>query len=145
MNGRIPGLVVLCALAMVGSTAATAVAAPSTTVVVSQVYGGGGNSGATYTHDFIELFNRGSTEISLNGWSVQYAATGGTSWQRTNLTNVTLQAGQYYLVREAPGAAGSIGLPDPDALGSIPMAARTAISAAVDLKRWRSRLVKRYT
>ncbi|MDH1603955.1 MULTISPECIES: hypothetical protein [unclassified Empedobacter] len=29
-------------------------------VVISQVYGGGGNSGAKYTHDFIELFNRGS-------------------------------------------------------------------------------------
>ena len=61
-------------------------AAPSTTVVVSQVYGGGGNAGATYTHDFIELFNRGSSVVSLNGWSVQYASSAGTSWQRTNLT-----------------------------------------------------------
>lgn len=25
-------------------------------VVISQVYGGGGNSGAPFTHDFIELF-----------------------------------------------------------------------------------------
>jgi hypothetical protein len=29
-------------------------------VVISQVYGGGGNTGATYTHDFIELFNSGT-------------------------------------------------------------------------------------
>ncbi len=41
-------------------------------VVISQVYGGGGNSGATYTHDFIELFNRGASSVSLTGWSVQY-------------------------------------------------------------------------
>ncbi|MBK9050751.1 MAG: hypothetical protein IPL78_07495 [Chloroflexi bacterium] len=34
--------------------------AVSPNIVISQVYGGGGNSGATYTHDFIELFNRGS-------------------------------------------------------------------------------------
>jgi hypothetical protein len=26
-------------------------------VVVSQVYGGGGNAGSVYTHDFVELFN----------------------------------------------------------------------------------------
>ena len=43
--------------------------AVSTTVVISQVYGGGGNTGATYTNDFIELFNRGTSSASLNGWS----------------------------------------------------------------------------
>src|SRR5215207_8037316 len=57
-------------------------------IVISQIYGGGGNAGATYTHDFIELFNRGASPVSLNGWSVQYAAAAGTSWQVTNLTNV---------------------------------------------------------
>ena len=30
-------------------------------VVISQVYGGGGNAGAPFTNDFIELFNRGTT------------------------------------------------------------------------------------
>ncbi len=122
MNGRVVGLGVLCALVMLVAGAATAAAAPSTSVVVSQVYGGGGNAGATYTHDFIELFNRGSSDVSLNGWSVQYASTTGTSWQRTNLTNVTLRPGQYYLVREAQGTGGTTPLPEPDALGSIPMA-----------------------
>ena len=34
---------------------------PSPNVVISQVYGGGGNAGAPYTHDFVELFNRGTT------------------------------------------------------------------------------------
>jgi hypothetical protein len=43
-------------------------------VVISQVYGGGGNSGAPYQNDFIELFNAGSTPQSLQGWSVQYAS-----------------------------------------------------------------------
>ena len=49
-------------------------------VVISQVYGGGGNSGATYTHDFIELFNRGTVAQDLTGWSVQYASATGTTW-----------------------------------------------------------------
>jgi endonuclease G len=98
------------------------VQALSSGVVISQVYGGGGNSGATLTNDFIELFNRGNTPISLNGWSVQYASAAGTTWQVTNLTNVTLAPGQYYLVQEAAGAGGTTPLPAPDATGNIAMA-----------------------
>src|SRR5213079_1331396 len=71
----------------------------SGTVVISQVYGGGGNSGATYKNDFIELFNRSANAIDLTGWSVQYSSAAGTTWQRTPLTNVILQPGQYYLVQ----------------------------------------------
>lgn len=43
-------------------------------VVISQVHGGGGNSGAVYKQDFIELFNKGTTAVSIAGWSVQYAS-----------------------------------------------------------------------
>ena len=59
----------------------------STTVVISQVYGGGGNSGAQYTNDFVELFNRGTTTVSLADWSIQYtSATGaGNFGSATNL------------------------------------------------------------
>jgi hypothetical protein len=35
---------------------------------------GGGNSGASYTNDFVELFNGGSSAVNLTGWSVQYAS-----------------------------------------------------------------------
>ncbi len=91
-------------------------------VVISQAYGGGGNSGATYTHDFIELFNRGATPVDLSGWSVQYASATGTSWQVTNLGNHMLQPGQYYLVQEAQGAGGTAPLPTPDTIGAIAMA-----------------------
>ena len=48
--------------------------AVSPNIVISQVYGGGGNSGATYKQDFIELFNRGTSPASLAGWSLQYAS-----------------------------------------------------------------------
>ncbi len=84
-------------------------------VVISQVYGGGGNSSATYTHDFVELFNRGNTAVSIAGWSVQYAATSGTSWQVTPaLPNVSLQPGQYFLVQLATGGAVGAALPTID-------------------------------
>jgi len=46
----------------------------SSDMVVSQVYGGGGNSGATYANDFVELFNRGASAVDLGAWSIQYAS-----------------------------------------------------------------------
>ncbi|MDQ3667257.1 MAG: lamin tail domain-containing protein [Acidobacteriota bacterium] len=111
---------------------ATPAQALSSTIVISQVYGGGGNSGATFTHDFIELFNRGTTPASLSGWSVQYASAAGTSWAVTPLTNVTLQPGQYYLVQEAQGAGGTANLPTPDATGTIAMSATAGKVALVN-------------
>jgi hypothetical protein len=78
----------------------------STDLVISQVYGGGGNSGATFKNDFIEIFNRTSSAISVSGWSVQYASASGSSWQVTALSG-TIQPGHYYLVQEAAGSGGT--------------------------------------
>jgi predicted extracellular nuclease len=72
------------ALAVVATSAD---ATPSTALVVNEVYGGGGNSGATLTNDFIELTNRSSAAVSVDGWSVQYHSGGATgAWQATPLT-----------------------------------------------------------
>ncbi len=90
-------------------------------IVISQVYGGGGNTGSTYTNDFMELFNAGSSAQSLNGWALQYASSTGTSWTVTNLTNVSLQPGQYYLVQQDSGSGGTTPLPTPDAIGTQAM------------------------
>lgn len=102
-------------------------------VVISQVYGGGGNSGAAYMNDFIELFNRGTSSVNLTGWSVQYASATGTSWTNTTaLTNVTLAPGQYYLIKGASGGAVGAVLPTPDATGTINMSATTGKVALVN-------------
>jgi predicted extracellular nuclease len=106
-------------------------AALSTTVVISQLYGGGGNTGATFRNDFIELFNRGGAAVSVTGWSVQYASSAGTSWAATSLSG-TIQPGQYYLVQEAQGAGGTTNLPTPDATGTIAMSATGAKVALVN-------------
>lgn len=106
---------------LLAALAISAAGQASAQVVISQVYGGGGNTGATYTHDFMEIFNAGSTPQSLNGWALQYASASGTSWTVTNLTNVTLQPGQYYLVQQAAGTGGTTALPTPDATGSQAM------------------------
>ena len=72
-------LAVILALAsgmLPGATPSAQAVSPD--VVISQVYGGGGNSGAPYTNDFIELFNRGTSTVSLAGWSIQYTSATGT-------------------------------------------------------------------
>ncbi len=101
-----------------GAQLSTAVAVPQ--VVISQVYGGGGNAGATLRNDFIELFNPGTEPVSLAGWSVQYASAAGTTWQVTALSG-TIQPGGYYLVQQAAGTGGTASLPTPDATGSLAM------------------------
>ena len=96
---------------------------PSSRVVISQIYGGGGNSGALFQNDFIEIFNAGNEAVSLAGWSVQYSSSTGTSWSVTNLTAVSILPGAYYLIQESSGGSNGAVLPSPDALGSINMAA----------------------
>jgi uncharacterized protein len=99
---------------------------PGSSVVISQVYGGGGNVGAPYTHDFIELFNRSTEPVSLEGWSVQYASATGTgnfganAGMITELPPVILQPQQYYLIQEAGGVNG-VPLPTPDLVDSSPI------------------------
>jgi hypothetical protein len=103
----------------------------STGLVLSQVYGGGGNSGATYKNDFIEIFNKGSTAVTVTGWSVQYTSASGSSWSKTNL-NGTIQPGHYYLVQEAQGSGGTTNLPTPDATGTIAMSLSSGKVALVN-------------
>jgi predicted extracellular nuclease len=90
-------------------------------VVISQVYGGGGNSGATLKSDFIELHNTGTATVDLSGYSVYYASASGTTWQRTGLGGA-IAPGGYYLVKQADGSGGTTALPTPDATGTIAMA-----------------------
>jgi predicted extracellular nuclease len=77
--------------------------------VISQVFGGGGNTGAPYNADYVELFNPTAAAVSVNGWSLQYTSSSGTSWAgKFNLPNASIPAGGYYLVRmSATGATGA--------------------------------------
>ena len=71
------GIACLAALDAFSPPAAVRLEAQGTSpLVISQVYGGGGNLGATLTHDFIEIFNRGTTAVSLTGTAVRFTGTG---------------------------------------------------------------------
>ncbi len=90
-------------------------------VVISQVYGGGGAAGATYSHDFVELHNRTTAAVDLSGWSLQYAAAGAAgSWADViSLPPIALPPGGYFLVRGASTGAGGAPLPAPDLVGAV--------------------------
>lgn len=105
--------------------------APPGNVVISQVYGGGGNSNAPFTNDFIELFNRSGAPVNLNGWSVQYGSASGSSWQKTDLTGM-ISPGQYFLIQQASGGMNGAPLPAPDVTGTITMAATSGKVALVN-------------
>jgi uncharacterized protein (TIGR03437 family) len=103
-------------------------------LVISQVYGGGGNTSATYTNDFIEIFNRGTTTVdfSVTPYSVQYAAaTSNFTTFKTDLTSGVLLPGHYFLIQEASGGAAGAALPTPDATGAINMSATAGKVALV--------------
>ena len=114
------GAIALTAGVVAVATSAQAAPSPTASVVINEVYGGGGNSGATYKNDFIELVNTSSAPVKLDGWSVQYASSTNLSYQVTPLSG-TLPGGATYVVRETAGSGGTDEVPF-DADGSIAMA-----------------------
>jgi uncharacterized repeat protein (TIGR02543 family) len=100
-----------------GTVSPLVVGNPGGHLVISQVYGGGGNAGATYNRDFIEIFNPTFSSASLTGMSVQQASATGTSWSVTNLSG-SIPAGGYYLVQGTIGANGA-SLPTANATGTF--------------------------
>lgn len=127
----IAGVTALVAALAAVFAPAPAAAATSPDVLLSEVYGGGGNSGAPYTHDFVELYNRGSSSVDLSTWSVQYASASGTTWYATTLSG-SIASGSKYLIQLAAGSGGNGDpLPEPDATGSTNMSASSGKVALV--------------
>lgn len=103
-----------------------------TGLVISQVYGGGGNSGATYENDFVELYNPTASAIDVSAMSVQYGSSTGTgSWQVTQLTG-SIQPGHWYLIQESKGSGGTTPLPTPDVTGTLALSATAGKVALVN-------------
>jgi uncharacterized protein len=107
----------------------TANAAP---IVISQFYGGGGNTGAPYTHDFTELFNAGQETVDLTGWSLQFTSATGTGNFGGNVFALggIILPGQYILVQLA-GSATGVPLPTPDFIGTVNLGAASGKVALI--------------
>jgi MYXO-CTERM domain-containing protein len=112
-------------------------------LVISQVFGGGGNSGATYNRDFVELFNRTTAPLSLQGLSLQYAskagifgslpADGGPSSNIFALPNATVAPGAYFLVGLDSNSTTGASLPAVDGDGALKLSGTDGkVALAVD-------------
>ncbi len=103
---------------------AAGASAQTSALKIYQIYGGGGNPGATYTSDCVVLFNSGASPASLNGCSLQVpTGAGATTWPvpasttyRVNLPNATVLPGKFYMVQTftLSGGAGVPLTPTPD-------------------------------
>lgn len=103
---------------MRGARGAAFDADPVARVRIMQVYGGGGNSQAPFTQDFVELYNEGTAPQNLTGWSIQYASATGTGALGNGASQLlalsgTINPGQYYLIGLATSTNG-VALPTPD-------------------------------
>jgi len=127
---RIHLLVLLSALAL-PLAAGSASGSGSGSLVLAEVYAAGGNSGAAYANDYVELFNRGASPVAVDGWTLQYASAAGTSWQSTALSGA-IPAGGRYLVQLASGGANGATLPTADATGTSNLAVTGGKVALVD-------------
>lgn len=138
------------AIALAGATASsllvtpTAIATPEGSLpLISEVYGGGGNSRAAFSHDFVELFNPTDAEVDLSGWSVEYYSASGNLGNATELSG-KIPAGGYFLIQQNPGNNTDLpSLPTPDAIGTANISGSQgsvklidATSTEVDLIGW---------
>lgn len=107
---------------VVKSLSGTATVPPTTPdVIITEVYGGGGNSGATYTNDFFELYNTTESSVEIGGWSIQYYSATGTSSPGIIVipTGKFIPAKSHFLIQGASGGAVGSALTTPDVTGTI--------------------------
>src|SRR6185369_3323656 len=61
------------------SSQARAQSVADSNIRISQIYTRGGESGAIYQNDFIELYNRGNSVVDINGWTLSITTSEGSS------------------------------------------------------------------
>jgi uncharacterized repeat protein (TIGR02543 family) len=79
----------------------------NTGLKIWEVYGAGGNSGATYDRDFLVIKNTSTRTINLSDYYVTYFSATGTGEANTVLNDYDLLPGEYYVITFASGSNGS--------------------------------------
>jgi len=120
VTGTISTAVVVTGMLVALPGSAGAAVDPNAQVVINEVYGAGGNAGAVLTNDFVELYNKGVTDVLLTGKSLQYASAAGTSWSGNVALSGTIKAGDYFLVQLASGGVNGSPLPGSNQAAAAP-------------------------
>ena len=90
---------------------------------ISQVYTRAGEAGAAFQNDFVELFNRGQTDVDVSGWSLNISNFAGTppniQISSTNIRffsspNLIMKPGGHLLIKFGFNSGNGQPLPTPD-------------------------------
>ena len=87
-------------------------------LVISEVYGAGGNSGAVYDADFVELENPTAAPISLSGLAIHYRSAAGGSGGAPYALSGTVPAHGHWLIQMSAVGSNGAALPTPDSVAS---------------------------
>src|SRR2546423_6619066 len=112
-------LFALCLFAPAQPSARAQTTAGSTGLVISQVYTRGGEPGAAFQNDYVEVFNRGSASVDMNNWSLHLST--GSGPIPTSITikfvssrGIVVESGRYLLFKLGSGGTDGQPLPFPD-------------------------------
>lgn len=110
--------IALTAVPLVGVTASAST--DGTGVVINEAYLSGGSAGAAYANKFVELYNPGTSPVSLSGWSVQYRpASGAAASSSVVALSGTIAPSGYYLLQGGSNGANGAPLPAPDVVSTL--------------------------
>src|SRR5438552_10588857 len=107
---------IFCLLILSSVLMAQSTADPN--IRIGQIYTRGGQAGATFQNDYVELFNRGNVDVDVSGWSlnisnfsaippnIQYSAT---NIKLFSSTGIIISPGSHLLIKF--GGSGTNGQP----------------------------------
>lgn len=106
----------ICVLVLHATSIAQSTA--NSDIRISQIYSRGGEAGATFQNDYIELFNRGQTSVDINGWSLNISNFAGvppniqissSNIRFFNPNGIVINPGSHFLMKF--GGSGANGQP----------------------------------
>jgi 5'-nucleotidase len=89
-----------------------------TGLVISEVYGAGGNNGALYDADFVELYNPTDDAASLSGLALHYRSAAGGSGGSPYALSGSVPSHGHWLVQMSNAGTTGAALPSPDQVAS---------------------------
>lgn len=107
---------VFCVL--IYSSISIAQSTANSNIRISQIYSRGGEAGATFQNDYVELFNRGQASVDINGWSLNISNFAGvppniqissTGIRLFNPAGIIMTPGSHLLIKF--GGSGGSGQP----------------------------------